>query len=191
MAKRAVRNKAGPNLGGMAFGRNLMVLGGIILVIGGYGAVRGALTLGWPRTSATIVTADQLRQGPQTSRGLGSESWNSFHVLYRYRVGDHDYVAGGVEPYDYGMQNSAGAAKMYDRYRTNSTAEIAYDPHNPAVAYLEPGPSSFTRMLVGIGAFMALVGLWVRRKAAQGIGAMNEDGATERIAKVTKEGDTI
>ena len=191
MAKRGVPKKAGPNLGGMAFGRNLMVLGGIILVLGGYGAVRGALTLSWPRASATIVSADQLRQGPATSRGLGADSWNSFHVLYRYHVGDHDYVAGGVEPYDYGMQNSAGASKMSDRYRINSTAEIAYDPHDPAVAYLEPGPSSFTRMLVGIGAFMALVGLWVRRKASQGIGTMNEEGASERITKVTKEGDTI
>jgi hypothetical protein len=190
MAKRVSR-KTAPNLGGMAFGRNLMVLGGIILAVGGYGAVRGALTLGWPRPSATIVSADQLRQGAATSRGLREDSWNTFHMLYRYRVGDHDYVAGGVEPYDYGMQNSAGAAKMYHRYRINSTAEIAYDPDDPAVAYLEPGPSSFTRVLVGIGAFMALVGMWVRRKASQGIGTMNEEGATERIAKVTKEGDTL
>jgi Protein of unknown function (DUF3592) len=190
MAQR-MRKKAEPNRGGMAFGRNLMVLGGVILVIGGYAAVRGVLTLGWPRTTATIMTADQLRQGPATSRGLRAESWNSFHVLYRYHVGDHDYVAAGVEPYDYGMQNSAGATKMYERYRINSTADVAYDPRDPAVAYLEPGPSSFSRVLVGIGSFMALVGLWVRRKAAQGIGTMNEEGATERIAKVTKEGDTI
>jgi hypothetical protein len=28
-------------------------------------------------------------------------------------------------------------------------------------------------------------------QAAQGIGTMNEEGATERIAKVSKEGDTI
>jgi uncharacterized protein DUF3592 len=190
MAQRK-RRKAKPNLGGMAFGRNLMVLGGVILVIGGYAFVRGVLTLGWPRAIATIVTADQLRQGPATSRGLGRDSWNSFHVLYRYRVGDHDYVAAGVEPYDYGMQNSAGAAKMYERYQTDSTAEVAYDPRDPAVAYLEPGPSSFSRVLVGISSFMALVGFWVRRKSAQGIGSMNEEGATERIAKVTKEGDTI
>ena len=43
MARRKPKN-AVPNLGGMAFGRNLMVLAGIILAIGAYGAGRGALS---------------------------------------------------------------------------------------------------------------------------------------------------
>ena len=167
------KSRKAPDRGGMAFGRNLMVLGGLILVAGGYAAIRGAITLTWPRTAATIVSAQQLPQGPVPSRGLGEDSWNSFHVLYRYRVGDQQYVGGGVEPYDYGMQNSAGAAEMSDRHPVNSAAEVAYDPRDPAVAYLEPGPSSFSRVLVGIGAAMALIGLWVRRMAARGLGSMS------------------
>lgn len=178
----------------MAFGRNLMVLAAVILAIGAYGAVRGALTLKWPRADATITSAELLRQ-TTTSRGADSrsieEGWNSFHVLYQYRVGDRDYVAGGVEPYDFGMQNSAGAAKMRERHPIGSEAKVAYDPGNPAVAYLEPGPSSFALALSGIGAFMLLAGWWVRTKAAQGIGAMNEEGATERIAKAQRDGDTL
>jgi hypothetical protein len=35
---------------------------------------------------------------------------------------------------------------------------------------------------------MALCGFWVRRKASQGIGTMNEEGATERIAKSMRDG---
>ena len=54
---------------------------------------------------------------------------------------------------------------------------VAYDPKNPAEAYLEPGPSSFALVLSGIGAFMALCGFWVRRKASQGIGTMNDESA--------------
>jgi hypothetical protein len=183
-----------PNRGGMAFGRNLMVLGLLILALGGYGVVMGALTLKWPRADATITSAELLRQ-TNTSRGMDGRSfedgWNSFHVLYQYRVGDRDYVAGGVEPHDFGMQNSAGAAKMRERHPVGSQAKVAYDPANPAVSYLEPGPSSFALVLSGIGAFMLLIGWWVRTKAAQGIGAMNEEGATERVAKAQRDGDPL
>jgi len=186
--------KAAPNRGGMAFGRNLMVLGVVILVLGAYGVVMGALTLKWPRTTATITSAELLRQ-TTTSRGLDGRSiedgWNSFHVLYQYRVADRDYVAGGVEPYDFGMQNSAGAAKMRERHPVGSQAAVAYDPAHPAIAYLEPGPSSFALVLSGIGAFMLLTGWWVRRKASQGIGTMNAPGATERIASSLREGDPL
>lgn len=176
-----------PNRGGMAFGRNLMVLGLLILALGAYGVVMGALTLKWPRAAATITSADLLRQNV-TGRSP-DEGWNSFHVLYVYRVGDREYVSGGVEPYDFGMQNSAGAAKMRERRPVGSQAQVAYDPANPAVAYLEPGPSSFALMLSGIGSFMLLVGYWGRRKASQGIGTMNEEGATERIAKAERDGN--
>jgi len=165
----------------MAFGRNLMVLAGLIFILGAYGTVQGALTLGWPRAEATIITADLARQIMMTRDPDGrsrEESWNSFHVLYRYTVDGREYAAGGVEPYDYGMQNSASAAKMGERHPPGSTAKVAYDPRNPAIAYLEPGPSSFALVLGGIGAFMALCGFWVRRKASQGIGTMNDEGAS-------------
>jgi hypothetical protein len=179
----------------MAFGRNLMVFGTIIFATGAYGVVKGAQTLTWPRVPATVTSAQLLRQTtPTTRRDLGGateESWNSFHVLYRYRVGDREYVAGGVEPYDYGMQNSAGAEKMRERHPTGSISDVAYDPTDPSIAYLEPGPSSFASALTGIGAFMSLVGFWVRRKAAAGIGAMNEPGATEAIAGSRNEGETL
>jgi hypothetical protein len=178
MASKRSRSSKVPNLGGMAFGRNLMVLGALILVLGGWGTVEGALTLGWPRTEATITTAELLKQSTtaRTSDGRSrEESWNSFHVIYRYTVAGREYVAGGVEPWDFGMQNSAGAAKMRERHPPGSTAKVAYNPKNPAEAYIEPGPSSFALALIGIGAVMALSGLWVRRKASQGIGTMNDE----------------
>ncbi len=176
----------------MAFGRNLMVLGAAILGIGAYGTVKGAMTLTWPRAPATMTSAELLRQSVQATGSDGrsrEEGWNSFHVLYRYRVGDREYVAGGVEPYDFGMQNSAGAVKMKERHPVGSVAQVAYDPNDPATAYLEPGSSSFALMLSGAGLTIVLAGFWVRRKAAQGIGAMNEAGATESIAKAVRDGD--
>lgn len=193
MAQRKSKKRPG-NRGGMAFGRNLMVLGTVILGVGAYGTFKGAMTLSWPHATATITNADLLRQSvPATRRdgSSGEESWNSFHVLYRYRVGDREYVAGGVEPYDFGMQNSAGAAKMEQRHPVGSAAEVAYDPNNPATAYLEPGPSSFALALAGIGSTMVLIGFWVRRKASQGIGMMNEEGGTETITKAIRDSDSV
>jgi len=194
MARGRSKKVVVPNRGGMAFGRNLVVLALLIFALGGYGVVMGALTLKWPRADATITSAELLRQ-TSTSRGADGraieDGWNSFHVLYQYRVGDREYVAGGVEPYDFGMQNSAGAAKMRERHPVGSPAKVAYDPGNPAVAYLEPGPSSVALVLLGIGAFMLLVGWWVRTKAAQGIGTMNEEGASERIARSQRDGTSL
>ena len=60
-----------------------------------------------------------------TPTAAREESWNSFHVLYRYTVDGREYVAGGVEPYDFGMQNSAGAAKMSERHPPGSRKAIA------------------------------------------------------------------
>jgi len=193
MARRKSGESAA-NKGGMAFGRNLMVLGTAIFCIGAYATFMGAMTLTWPRVAATVTSAELLRQSASTTRrvdGAQEESWNSFHVLFRYRVADREYVAGGVEPYDLGMQNSAGAAKMKERYSVGMSVEVAYDANNPATAYLEPGPSSFALALTGVGSFMVLVGFWVRRKAAEGIGAMNERGATETTTKAINDDDAI
>ncbi|WP_168195701.1 hypothetical protein [Bradyrhizobium sp. NAS80.1] len=46
-------------------------------------------------------------------------------------------------------------------------------------------------MIAGIRAFMTLSGFWVRRKAAAGIGTMNEPGATEAIARNHNEGQSL
>jgi len=135
MARGRSKKVVVPNRGGMAFGRNLMVLALLIFALGGYGVVMGAMTLKWPRADATITSAELLRQ-IGTSRGADGraveDGWNSFHVLYQYRVGDRDYVAGGVEPYDFGMQNSAGAAKMRERHPVGSKAKVVHEEYTPA-----------------------------------------------------------
>jgi hypothetical protein len=161
----------------MRFGAFLMILGGPILALGAWGAVQGALTLRWPRADATIIDSDLKRFEQEARRGSATaqydrDYWYSFSVHYRYEVGGIEYVTGGVEPYDFGMQNSAGAQKMRERHQVGSTARVAYDPANPRIAYLEPGPSSFSLILVVIGVIMGGSGLWVRSLGRRGIGHM-------------------
>jgi hypothetical protein len=157
----------------LAFGRNLIVLAAIVLLPGVWAAARGAVTLRWPRAEATIIDADlRLMTMPSMRGRKPPDQWNTFHVHYRYNVGGRDFLGGRVEPYDLGMQNSAGAKRMKERHPVGSTAKVAYDPENPAIAYLEPGPSSFSLMLLGIGAIIGGAGLWVRSLARRGIGGM-------------------
>ena len=157
----------------LAFGRNLIVLALLILAPGLWGAVHGALTLRWPRAQATIIDADLTRHAlPTSSTPRSTEMWNSFSVHYRYEVAGREYLGGAVEPYDYGMQNSPGAEKMRERHQVGSKSHVAYDPDDAEVAYLEPGPSSFSRVLIGIGAVIGLSGLWIRSLARRGIGRM-------------------
>ena len=157
----------------IAFARNLIVLAILILAPGLWGVAHGALTLRWPRAEATIIDADLTRHSrSSTSTPRSTEMWNSFSVHYRYEVAGREYLGGAVEPYDYGMQNSAGAEKMRARHPIGSKASVAYDPNDHEVAYLEPGPSSFSLVLVGIGTVVGLSGLWIRSLARRGIGRM-------------------
>ncbi len=159
----------------LAFGRNLIVLALLILIPGLWAVYKGALTLRWPRVDANVIDAKvriQTMPSSQDRRGQAADETASFYVAYRYTVGGRDYVSGRVEPYDFGMQNSAGARKMQDRHPVGSTARVAYDPDDPAVSYIEPGPSSMSLIMVGIGAAIGASGLWVRGLAKRGIGEM-------------------
>src|SRR5213075_135008 len=126
--------------------------------------IHGALTLRWPRADATIVDADLRTQTTNSRSGPRQlpDEWKTFSVHYRYEVGGMEYFGGGVEPYDYGMQNSAGAEKMRERHPVGSAAKVAYDSDQPRVSYLEPGPSSFSLILVVIGIVVGGAGMWVR-----------------------------
>lgn len=156
----------------LAFGRNLIVLAALVLAPGLWGAGQGALTLRWPRTDAKIIDANLRTFERETRDRNYRDQWHSFAVHYAYSVGGKDYFGGGVEPYDFGMQNSAGAEKMQARHPIGSTAKVAYDPADASIAYLEPGPSSFSLALVGIGAVIGLSGFWIRSLAKRGIGRM-------------------
>jgi hypothetical protein len=56
---------------------------------------------------------------------------------------------------------------------------------------LKPGPSSAALAFTAIGLIIFLSGFWVRRKAAEGLGAMNAEGATERIERARREGTRL
>lgn len=154
------------------FSNLLLAVGGALLALGLFGAIMGARTLRWPRAEAVILAArvdvrvtthtapgtDKYRSGRTEARETAS-----FHVRYRYQVGVHDYEGGGVKPYDFGMQNSALSREQGTRYPPGRRVQVAYDPNDPAVSYLEPGPSATAWMLAGVGGILLLLGALIRR----------------------------
>jgi len=149
------------------------LLFGLALIAFGFGAwaaINGAATLRWPRASAKIIDARLTLHLRQTRDRDQPDRRHTFAVHYQYSVGGRDYFGSGTEPYDLGMQNSAGAVKMRDRFPVGSTAQVAYNPNDPSEAYLMPGPSSFSLILLGIGVAFALMGGLARRMIRVGPG---------------------
>lgn len=175
-----------PFRGGMAFGRNVMVLGLIPFLIGTYATVMGAWTLTWPRAEATVVGCEHVfPEGDRRNIGKAGnpKGWSAARLTYSYIARGNEYVGSGVEPYTLGLVNAAHEDRACLKYQPHQLAEVAYAPGNPGIAYLEPGPSPAALMLLGVGAAMLLSGWRVRVLASRGIGAMNEEGATERIKR--------
>ena len=175
-----------PFRGGMAFGRNIMVLGLVPFVFGTYATIMGAWTLTWPRAEATIIGCENIF--PESdSRNVGKsdnpKGWSTASLTYSYIARGNEYVGSGVEPYTLGLVNAAHEGRACLKYQPHQRVEVAYEAGNPGVAYLEPGPSLAALMLLGVGAVMLLSGWRVRVLASRGIGAMNQEGATERIKR--------
>lgn len=175
-----------PFRGGKAFGRNLMVLALVPLVIGAYASVMGVLTLTWPRGQATILGCEMAF--PQTDRRNVGKSdnrkgWSTASLAYSYGVQGTSYNGSGIQPYTLGLLNAAHEQQACLKYQPHQRVEVAYDAADPRIAYLEPGPSLTALILLGIGVVMLLSGWRVRSLASRGIGAMYGEGATERIKR--------
>jgi hypothetical protein len=142
----------------------LMVVGLAFLGLGAWGIYQGAVTSKWPRAPAVILHSDLRVRDSTPNRSSGQrDSTASVAIRYEYTVEGRKYIGDGIEVVDFGLQNSAAARKQHDKYPGGSTAQVAYDPANPAIAYLEPGPSSMSLMLGGIGLGLVLLALLIRR----------------------------
>ena len=151
----------------------------VAFALGAWAAINGARTLQWPRVPAEIVDAKLTLHERETRDVRRPDQWHTFSVHYLYRIDGKTYLGGRTEPYDLGMQNSAGAVKMARAYPVGSSAPVAYDPNDPGLAYLTPGPSSFSLMLMGIGVAFGLFGLLARRMIRVGPGDPDDDEAEE------------
>lgn len=141
-----------------------------MFALGAWSAAKGWQTRQWPRVEAEIIDAHLARNERRAKDGTLEHRY-SFAVNYRYAVGDRTFIGHGVEPYDLGMQNSAGARTMSEHYPVGARVQALYSPEDPAEACLAPGPSSFSLMLLGLGGIFWLAALLARRMIRLGPGA--------------------
>ena len=137
--------------------------------LGAWGCYQGWRTLEWPTTGATILQSD-ARQVHSERRQDGQTVTDTRHTVsirYSYAANGREYLGEGIQPFSYGMQNSAAARDQAERYRPGTAARVAYNPDNPAEAYLEPGPSSVSMMLLAVGAILTAAGFWIRSIASR------------------------
>jgi hypothetical protein len=156
------------------FGRTIIGIAAIPFLLGAYGVAMGLLTLQWPRADAKILDSNTRIFTTDTTRGGRSvrDERTVVDIVFRYTVGGKEYVGEEIKPYTFGMQNSGMAKTHKERYRPGTDARAAYNADDPAIAYLEPGPSSTAIMFLGVGVFMGLCGLWMLWWAKKGIGRM-------------------
>ena len=165
----------------------LAVLGVVAFGFGAWGAWNGLRTKKWPRADAEIVDAKLTQHERETRDVRRPDRWTTFDVHYLYRVNGKTYLGGGIEPYAFNMQNSAGAKKMADVYQVGAKTTVAYNPQDISEAYLMPGPSSFSLLLLGLGGGFGLIALLVRRMIRVGPGDDDDDDdAAERKAPPKK-----
>lgn len=147
----------------------LGVLGTAGFALGAWTATKGWQTRQWPRAEAEIIDASLARNERKAKDGTLEHRY-SFTVNYRYSVDGQTFIGHGTEPYDLGIQNSAGARTMSEDYPVGAKVQVRYRPENPAEAYLMPGPSSFSLILLGLGGIFWLVALLARRMIRLGPG---------------------
>lgn len=149
-----------------------------VFALGAWAAMKGWQTRQWPRVEAEIIDAD-LARNERVAKDGTLEHRYSFTVNYRYAVGGQTFIGHGTEPYDLGMQNSAGARTMSEDYPVGAKVQVLYSPENPAEAYLMPGPSSFSLILLVLGGISWLVALLARRMIRLGPG--EDDNAESKL----------
>ena len=79
--------------------------------LGAWGCYQGWRTLSWPVTEAKILGSD-ARRFESERREDGRTVTDVRHTVtirYSYAVSGREYLGEGIQPYSYGMQNSASA----------------------------------------------------------------------------------
>jgi hypothetical protein len=153
------------------FANILMMAGLALALLGALGAWRGWITQSWPTTEATLLsnsieTAEETRTIPMTDRlrgGLQEKvETERLTLAYSYAVDGVAFEGHKLEPWDFGLP---GKAKMHEvaSLGTGAKHPVSYDPRDPRRAYLRPGPSTSSVILLTLGLVLMAVGFLIGR----------------------------
>ena len=152
--------------GATTFAALVMWTGALATAVGGYACWQGLQTLSWPRIPADVV-AREVSTGTTvapTQPGSGAPPASTretagVNLAYRYVIDAAVYEGTALEPWDLGVPGRAAVDTVQKFVIPGSKVDIAYDPSNPRVAYLLPGPSGTAVSLTIFGVVLLVTGL--------------------------------
>jgi hypothetical protein len=135
----------------------------IFFTVGG-----GLLYWGWTilqnaRASASWPSAQGQIVNSYVSHSTDSEGGDSYspEVTFEYTVNDQRYQDTRIKFGENSYSSNNRAQEVVNRYPIGQTVAVYYDPAEPETAVLEPGVTSGSYIVIGIGAIFVLVSLVV------------------------------
>ncbi len=116
---------------------------------------RAAESRHWPVVEGSVINT--------SLRVIQDSDKHRFRPLveYAYRVGTKDYRCSRIQ---WGglvdLPSRSAAAKVVGHYQTGKPVKVYYNPHQPAVAVLQPGHAAGIGNIVIVAPFLALFGLF-------------------------------
>jgi hypothetical protein len=131
-----------------------MLVGLVLAAYGMRDLIKAGRSGSWPTVEGTIIRSQINTKSDSDGSTYAPE------IEFRYAVGDQVYTSTCIRA---GMRMSAShrfAAAFTSRFRVGATAQIGYDPLDPASAILEPGihKQAFLGTAGGLG--FAFLGAW-------------------------------
>ena len=108
----------------------------------------------WPSVQGQVTSS-------VVDRSTDSEGGTSYspEVDYEYTVNDQRFSADRIKFGENSYSSRRQAEDVVARYPVGQTVAVYYDPVEPETAVLEPGVSSGSYIVIGIGAIFVLVSL--------------------------------
>lgn len=130
-------------------------IGAGLLYFGVLAYQQAKASLDWPRVDGTIVSSEF-----QSRRGEDSTFYEA-EVLYEYTIEGVLHSSNRVAFGSVSSSDPSGARQTVNRYPAGATVPVSVNPENSVESVLEPGVSTATYFLPGVGAIFLVVGLFL------------------------------
>lgn len=128
------------------------VVFGLLFLLAGIPLTKGIIRITWPTTTGIILTSE-LEQGPY-ARAM------YVRLSYEYSVGDNKFMGSNIHNPQNTLFRKAGAEKRVKiKYAPQNQVKVYYNPHQPELAFLEPGPGVEEIFIFCLGLFLFVGGI--------------------------------
>lgn len=142
------------------------LIGGLVmLLVGGFRAIKGLASLKWPHVEGVIVNSSFY----PIRNSSGKVAFYKADITYAYSVPTQNGSTSGfqnnclsnkgfVDPFDDSYTRLADVQHLTQRFYLDKHVKVFYNQRNPAESVLEPGMSSGTFASSALGIFLIVIG---------------------------------